>query len=49
MKEKGIKLCIPARKSRSKPVRYDKRKYKRQNRIEIMFGRFKSWRLAATR
>jgi transposase len=39
--EKGIKPCIPGRKSRSKPVKYDKRKYKRRNRIEIMFGRLK--------
>ncbi|AOW50457.1 transposase [Acetobacter ascendens] len=39
LEEKGIKPCIPGRKSRAKPVKYDKRKYKRRNRIEIMFGR----------
>ncbi|WP_126621610.1 IS5 family transposase [Acetobacter orientalis] len=49
LEEKGIKPCIPGRKSRGKPVRYDKRKYKRRNRIEIMFGRLKDWRRVATR
>jgi transposase len=47
--EKGIEPCIPGRKSRLQPVRYDKRRYKRRNRIEIMFGRLKDWRRAATR
>ena len=32
-----------------KPVKYDKRRYKRRNRIEIMFGRLKDWRRVATR
>ncbi|WP_408887290.1 IS5 family transposase [Komagataeibacter oboediens] len=49
LKAKGIKPCIPGQKSRGKPVRYDKRKYKRRNRIEIMFGRLKDWRRVATR
>ncbi|GBQ94159.1 transposase [Asaia krungthepensis NRIC 0535] len=48
LEKKGIKPCIPGRKSREKPVRYDKRKYKRRNRIEIMFGRLKDWRRVAT-
>ncbi|CUH44799.1 Transposase [Ruegeria atlantica] len=43
--DKGLKPCIPGRKSRDKPVRYDKRR----NRIEIMFGRLKDWRRVATR
>ncbi|QIE43107.1 IS5 family transposase (plasmid) [Rhodobacteraceae bacterium SC52] len=47
--EKGIKPCIPGRKSRDKPVKCDKRRYKRRNRIEIMFGRLKDWRRVATR
>jgi len=38
---KGIRACIPGRKKRKKPVKYDKRRYKRRNRIEIMFGRLK--------
>jgi transposase len=44
LKDKGIRPCIPGRKSRGKAVRYDKRRYKRLNRIEIMFGRLKDWR-----
>lgn len=46
---KGIRPCIPGRRSRGKPVKYDKRKYRRRNRIEIMFGRLKDWRRVATR
>lgn len=49
LEQKGIKPCIPGRKSRSLPVKYDKRRYKRRNRIEIMFGRLKDWRRVATR
>jgi transposase len=41
LQEKGIKACIPGRKSRSKPIKYDKRRYRSRNRIEIMFGRLK--------
>ncbi len=48
LEQKGIKPCIPGRKSRSLPVKYDKRRYKRRNRIEIMFGRLKDWRRVAT-
>ena len=49
LENKGIKPCIPGRKSRTKPVKYDRRRYKRRNRIEIMFGRLKDWRRVATR
>ena len=49
LKDKGIKPCIPGRKSRGKPIKHDKRRYKRRNRIEIMFGRLKDWRRIATR
>ncbi|PZX16494.1 transposase [Palleronia aestuarii] len=42
---KGMTPCIPRRKSRDMPVRYDKRR----SRIEIMFGRLQNWRRAATR
>jgi transposase len=49
LKDKGIKVCVPGRKSRKKAIRYDKRRYKRRNRIEIMFGRLKDWRRVATR
>ena len=49
LQDKGIKACIPGRKSRKKAVKYDKRRYKKRNRIEIMFGRLKDWRRVATR
>jgi len=49
LEQKGIKPCIPGRKSRSLPIKYDKRKYKRRNRIEMMFGRRKDGRRVATR
>lgn len=40
---------MPSRKQRKIPVKYDKRRYKRRNRIEIMFGGLKDWRRVATR
>ena len=49
LKDKGIKPCIPGRNSRGHPIKHDKRRYKRRNRIEIMFGRLKDWRRVATR
>lgn len=49
LQEKGITPCIPGRKSRNKAVKYDKHRYKRRNRIEIMFGRLKDWHRVATR
>jgi transposase len=49
LKDKGISACIPGRKQRKRPVKYDKRRYKRRNRIEIMFGRLNDWRRVATR
>jgi transposase len=48
LQEKGITPCIPGRTSRTKPVKYDKRRYRSRNRIEIMFGRLKDWRRVAT-
>ena len=45
LQDKGIRPCIPGRKARKKPIKYDKRR----NRIEIMFGRLKDWRRVATR
>ena len=49
LKDKGIRACILGRKQRKTAVRYDKRRYKRRNRIEIMFGRLKDWLRVATR
>lgn len=49
MQAKDIKPCISGRKSRLQPVKYDKRRYRRRSRIEIVFGRLKDWRRIATR
>ena len=49
LKDKGIKVCIPGRKSRKTAIKYGKRRDKRRNRIEIMFGRLKDWSRVATR
>ena len=49
LQDKGIRPCIPGRASRGKVVRYDTRRYKRGNRIEIIFGRLKDCRRVATR
>ncbi|GAB6854622.1 hypothetical protein JCM15831A_16460 [Asaia astilbis] len=46
--EQGSKSCITGRKSRKTPVSCDKRKYRRRNRNEIMFGRPKDWRRVTT-
>ena len=32
LKDKGIRACIPGRRQRRKPVKYDKRQYKRRSR-----------------
>ncbi len=49
LQDKGIRACIPGRKQRKTPVKYDKRRYKRRSRFEIMFGRLKDWRRVVTR
>ncbi|PZO62189.1 MAG: IS5 family transposase [Paracoccus denitrificans] len=49
LEAKGIKPCIPGRKSRNASLKHDKRRYRRRNRIEIMVGRLKDWRQVATR
>ena len=43
-----LRAYIPGRKQRKKPIKYDKRRYKRRNRIEIMFGRLNDWARVAT-
>ena len=45
LQDKGIRVCIPGRKQRKTPVKYDKRR----SRIEIMLGRLKDWRRVAIR
>ena len=49
LKDKGIRPCIPGRKSGDMPLKHDKRRYKRRNRIEIIFGHLKDWCRVATR
>lgn len=49
LKDKGIGPCIPGRKSRGRAVRYDRRRHRRSNRIEIMFRKLRDWRRIATR
>ena len=34
LQDKGMRACIPGRKQRETPVKYDKRRYKQRNRIE---------------
>ena len=47
--EWGTRPCIAGRKSPKTTIKYDKRRYKRRNRIERMFGNIKDWRRVATR
>ncbi|WP_425044761.1 IS5 family transposase [Primorskyibacter sp. S87] len=49
LQDKGIHACITRRKLRKKTQKYDKRRYKRWYRIEIMCGRLKDWRRVAAR
>ena len=43
------RASLPDQKSREEAVKYDKRRYKRRNRIEIIFGRLKDFRRVKTR
>lgn len=45
LQDKGIRACIPGRKQRKTPIKYDKRR----SHIEIMLGTLKNWRRVATR
>jgi hypothetical protein len=38
LQDKGIRACIPGRKQGKTPVKYDKRRYKRRNRLEIFLS-----------
>src|SRR3546814_7119893 len=49
LQEKGITPCIPGREIRNKIVKFDKRRYKRRNRIELMFGLPTAWSRIASR
>lgn len=41
LKDKGVHGCISGRKQRRTLIKFEKRRYKLQNRIEIMLGRIK--------
>lgn len=49
IKEKGAKPVIPGRKSRKKPIRFDKLRYKFRWMVEAVFCRLKDFRRVATR
>jgi transposase len=49
VKDNEVKPCMPDRKARRTSEKYDKRRYKRRNWIEIMFGRLNDWRKIAKR
>ena len=49
LEDKGIRPCIPPRKTRKVQHAYDRMLYKRRHRVENMFGRLKDWRRVATR
>ena len=49
LRNNRIRICIPGRKSRKTKIRFDRRCYKRRNRIEIMVDRLKDWRRVASR
>ena len=49
VERQGYTPLHPLSAFRSKAVIYDKRRYRRGNRIKIVFGRLKDWRRIATR
>jgi transposase len=48
LQEKGTPFAFRI-ESRTKPIKYDKRRYTSRNRIEIIFRRLKDWRRVTTR
>ena len=49
LREAGTTPVIPGTRSRKRPVRYDKRRYRDRWRIEAAFCRLKDFRRVATR
>lgn len=47
--ERGIRTCIPPRRKRKRPAKYNPRLYRKRYRIENLFARLKDWRCIATR
>lgn len=48
-KNKGIRPSILVRRTCGKTLCHDMRRYRRRNRIKVMFGRLQDWRRVATR
>ncbi len=48
LKDQKIKPVIPGKSNRKKPIRHDKKAYKKRNVIERCFGRLKDLRRIAT-
>ena len=49
LRQNGTTPVIPGRRSRKRPVRHDKRRYRDRWRIEAAFCRLKDFRRVATR
>ena len=49
LESRDIEPCIPGRKGRKEPIKYDEERYKDRNLIERMSGRLKDWRRIPTR
>ena len=48
LEDKGIKPCIPSRKSRKAPIPHGEARYLKRHKIENSFARLKDWRHVAT-
>jgi len=44
-----ITPCIPGKKNRKQPIKYDEILYRQRHKVENMFGKLKDWRRIATR
>lgn len=49
LRDRGVRACIPGRRSRGTPVKHDQRRSERRHRIENTFGRLKDQRRVAMR
>ena len=49
LKDQALGTCTAGPRYRNRTMKYDECRYKRQNHIEIMFGRLRDGRRVATR
>ena len=49
LQARGIKPCIPSRRSRKFPYAYDTALYRKRHKVENLFAKLKDWRRIATR